>query len=73
MPQYAGMSFNTSAQTIKEPEAARYLAMSRAYLRIARAQGRGPAYIRAGRAILYLTRDLDSWLDSHRVATRDGR
>jgi hypothetical protein len=65
------MVHQASTQTLKEPEAARYVAMSRAYLRICRAQGRGPSYSRVGRAILYRIRDLDAWLDQCRVETRE--
>ena len=29
--------------------------------------------IRAGRSIRYLMRDLDAWLNAHRIATREAR
>ena len=63
----------TPAATIQEPEAAQYVGLSRAFLRQARAQGRGPAYVRVGRAVRYRTSDLDAFLDAHRVETRDSR
>jgi excisionase family DNA binding protein len=56
-----------TATTIQEPDAAQYVGLSRAYLRQARAQGRGPAFVRLGRAVRYLTADLDAWLEAHRV------
>ena len=61
------------AATIPEPAAARYVAMSRAYLRQARAQGRGPAYLQIGRAVRYRIEDLDAFLNARRVETRDSR
>jgi predicted DNA-binding transcriptional regulator AlpA len=60
----------THTQTVMEPEAARYIALSCAYLRHARAHGRGPAYIRIGRAVRYRIADLDAYLAAHRVETR---
>jgi predicted DNA-binding transcriptional regulator AlpA len=67
------MLTETPAHTIREREAARYLDMSVAWLRQGRMRGRGPSYIRAGRAIRYRTADLDAWLQAHRVETRDTR
>ena len=60
-----------TAETIQEPDAARYIGLSRAYLRQARAKNRGPAYIRFGRAIRYRIADLDTYLAAHRVETRE--
>jgi hypothetical protein len=54
-------------QTTTEQTAARYIAMSPAYLRQARRKGNGPAYLRIGRAIRYRIVDLDAWLDQRRV------
>ncbi len=57
---------------LTERDAARYLARSRSFLRIARMHGRGPDYIRLGsRAIGYRLRDLDAWLEARVVRTRD--
>jgi len=50
-----------------ERDAARHIGYSVQYLRDARRNRRGPAYIRVGRSIRYLPRDLDAWLDAHRV------
>jgi len=63
----------TPTPTVKEPAAARYIGLSRAYLRQGRALGRGPAFIRIGRSIRYRIQDLDAFLEHHRIATRDGR
>lgn len=63
----------TPAPTVHEPDAARYIGLSRAFLRQGRAHGRGPAYIKCGRAIRYRIADLDAWLEAHRVVTKDGR
>jgi excisionase family DNA binding protein len=35
-----------------------------------RAQGRGPAYIKAGRVIRYRVADVEAWEDSHLVRPR---
>jgi len=57
---------------VTERDAARYLARSRSFLRIARMHGRGPAYIRLGtRAIGYRLADLDAYLNSRLVRTAD--
>jgi len=60
-----------TAETVREPDAARYIGLSRAYLRQARGKGRGPAYLRLGRAIRYTIPDLDQYLAAHRVVTRE--
>jgi predicted DNA-binding transcriptional regulator AlpA len=57
---------------VTERDAARYLARSRSFLRIARMRGRGPAYVRLGsRAIGYRLRDLDAFVESRVVRTAD--
>lgn len=58
--------------TLTEADAARYIGLSRAYLRQSRMRVPrrgidGPPYIRVGRAIRYLRADLDRWLAAHRV------
>jgi hypothetical protein len=55
------------AATLDESGAARYADVSRAFLKKCRRLHRGPAYVRIGRTIRYLTRDLDAWLASHRI------
>jgi hypothetical protein len=56
-----------------EREAAQRIGYQPITLRTWRMQGRGPAYIRAGRSIRYTLPDLDAWRSAHRVETRDSR
>jgi len=63
----------TPQQTIGERDAAPYIGYRPPALRAWRREGRGPAYIRHGRSIRYRVCDLDSWLEAHRVTTRDSR
>jgi predicted DNA-binding transcriptional regulator AlpA len=63
----------SSSDTVCEPEAAQYITLSRAYLRQARRKGRGPSYIKIGRAIRYRIADLDEFLNAHRVEPRGSR
>jgi hypothetical protein len=58
---------------LPEREAAAYIGYTAAALRAWRRDGRGPAYIRHGRNVRYLPRDLDAWNDRHRVETREAR
>ena len=50
----------------RTPEAAAYIRLSASTLAKMRVRGDGPAYIKAGRAVLYDRRDLDAWLAAHR-------
>lgn len=58
---------------LDEHGAASHISMSVAYLRADRVRGHpgnrtpGPPYIKLGRAIRYDVRDLDAWIDAHRV------
>ena len=61
---------STTPQPITEAEAAVRLGLKVATLRAWRHQGRGPAYVRLGRAIRYLTIDLDEFLSSNRHSPR---
>jgi hypothetical protein len=54
-----------------EREAARYIDMSVSFLRQARRHAREPTHLRIGTSIRYPIKDLDAWLDAHRVTTRD--
>ncbi|MCC7242408.1 MAG: DNA-binding protein [Acidobacteria bacterium] len=63
----------TPSPTLAEREAAAYVGYRPSALRAWRIQSRGPAFVRAGRSVRYLTRDLDAWLDAHRVVPRDSR
>jgi len=48
-------------------DAAAYISRSPAFLKKARIFGRGPAFCRTGRSILYRIADLDAWLEGHVV------
>lgn len=57
-------------QPLTETEAAVRLGLKVATLRAWRHQGRGPAYVRLGRAIRYLAIDVDEFLSSNRHSPR---
>jgi len=57
-------------ERLTEAETAHYIGMSRPWLRLQRMRGTGPAFIKIGRAVRYDIRDLDRWLELHRVETR---
>ena len=63
----------TENRMLLEAEAARYIGMSRAFLRLSRCEGAygnrtpGPPYYKIGRAVRYKLEDLDAWLQKHRV------
>ena len=63
----------STPHSLSEADGASYSGVSRAYLRQARAQGKGPAFCRFGRAVRYRIEDLDAWINAHRVITRDSR
>jgi excisionase family DNA binding protein len=53
-------------------EAADYLRLSKATLDAWRTAGKGPRFIKAGKRVLYDSRDLDRWLDGNkRSSTSD--
>lgn len=58
---------------IDEKEAAFYIGMSVQFLRQGRCYGNlpgrtpAPPFIKIGRSVRYLIRDLDAWLEEHRV------
>lgn len=61
------------SQVLCEKDTAKYIGMSRSYLRQDRVDGPhgnrtpGPPFIRIGRRILYRRLDLDKWLEDHIV------
>jgi predicted DNA-binding transcriptional regulator AlpA len=61
-----------NTRSFTEQEAAKYISLSRSYLRQSRMngdrEGRTPAppYLKIGRSIRYLKEDLDSWLEQFR-------
>ncbi|MDA1307323.1 MAG: helix-turn-helix domain-containing protein [Acidobacteria bacterium] len=63
------MAILTTSQEhlLPESDAARYLSLSKAWLRKRRLIGRGPAYVRLGRRIAYRRDDLDALIASGRV------
>jgi len=52
---------------VRDHDAAALIGVSTASLRSWRSQGRGPAYIRAGRRIVYRVSDLEAFLGANRV------
>lgn len=64
---------STLKRLFTEAEAARYLGMSRSYLRQDRMNGRfknrtpGPEYCRFGSMIRYTKKELDKWIDDNLV------
>ena len=55
---------------LNEKEVAAILGFSVQSLRNWRFLGRGPSYIKAGRAVRYQLRDILIWMESHRVERR---
>jgi predicted DNA-binding transcriptional regulator AlpA len=59
-------------RTLNEAEAARYLSMSRSFLRRSRLMADplsgncGPPFLKIGRSVRYLVEGLDAWLEAHR-------
>lgn len=68
--QYPETSATVGGQPLSETEAAARLGLKVPTLRAWRARGRGPAYIRLGRAIRYLPADIDDFLQSNRHQPR---
>lgn len=54
-----------STQLLNEPATAEYLGVSRSFLRQARVTGRGPAFVRMGRAIRYRVLDLNTYIEKN--------
>lgn len=59
-----------ASRPLTESEAAVRLGLKVATLRAWRSQGRGPVYIRLGRAVRYLATDIDDYLTSNRHTPR---
>ena len=66
----ANLTSRTSSEPLTEPDAAARLGLKVATLRAWRQQGRGPAFVRLGRAIRYLARDIDDFVHANRHAPR---
>ena len=71
--QHAADGLAPTNQPLTEIEAAARLGLKVATLRAWRNQGRGPAYLRLGRAIRYLSTDIDDFLQSHRQVPHGSR
>ena len=52
---------------LRESDAARYIGLSRAYLRKSRLINQGPNFVRVRRAVMYRVADLDRFLEKHVV------
>ena len=59
-----------STTLLSPRDAAAYLGYQPITLRVWRREGRGPAYLKQARSIRYHVRDLDAWLQAHRVEPR---
>jgi hypothetical protein len=60
-----------NSASLNERAAAEYIGVSPSYLRHSRVRGTtkctdAPPFVRIGRAVRYLPRDLDAWLESRR-------
>lgn len=66
------MTTCTNGKALTEYEAAKFIGMSRSYLRQSRMNGNregrtpAPPWLKIGRSIRYRVDDLDSWLDQFR-------
>jgi hypothetical protein len=56
-----------SPAVLREPHAAFYIGIAKTTLKKQRMQGRGPAFVRMGRTIVYRLRDLDLFLETRLV------
>lgn len=52
---------------LTEKDAANHARVSEKYLRKLRCVGGGPAFVKAGRRVVYDLADIDAWLDSLKV------
>ena len=50
-------------------QAAGYLGIEEGVLRVWRRRNYGPPYLKMGRAVVYLRKDLDAWIAASRVET----
>jgi predicted DNA-binding transcriptional regulator AlpA len=59
-------TLETPARKLRVTEAAAFLSVSKSWLDKKRITGDGPAYIKAGRRVVYDLSDLDAWVASNR-------
>lgn len=73
------MTSEVLKQAFTEREAAQYICMSRSFLAQARMEGHratrtpAPPFIKIGRAVRYLRKDLDQWLDDQHKLSHLGQ
>jgi len=60
-------------QFLNNEESAAFLKVSPATLNTWRSRGRGPKYYKAGRRVLYKSQDLEEYINSGLVMTRDSQ
>jgi predicted DNA-binding transcriptional regulator AlpA len=61
-------------ELFRSPLAAKYLTLSKQTLDLWRCQGRGPKFLKVGRAVCYRRSDLDQWLNGQvRHSTQEDR
>ncbi|MDD2324616.1 MAG: helix-turn-helix domain-containing protein [Alphaproteobacteria bacterium] len=53
-------------ETFRHVPAAHYIGIAPSTLGKMRSRGDGPAYIKAGKAVVYRKTDLDAWLEQNR-------
>jgi len=56
-------------ETLNQKQAAYYIGMSTGYLKQKRLDGEGPVYSRIGKRVIYQKKDLDTFLNDHKVVT----
>jgi predicted DNA-binding transcriptional regulator AlpA len=61
------MSEHEHSDAITESELARRTKLSTSALRKGRREKKGPRFLRLGRVIRYLARDVDAWLEKNAV------
>jgi predicted DNA-binding transcriptional regulator AlpA len=61
--------FAPARRRLRTPAAAEYIGWSESTLEKKRCSGDGPPFIRLGRAVVYDTHDLDTWLNARRFSS----
>jgi hypothetical protein len=69
---HAPYSIQNDDALLNEVQAAKRLNLSTRTLQAWRVSGRGPAFVRAGRAIRYRCRDLTVWIEVNTVPASGG-
>lgn len=65
------MSDSKGNERLTQAQLATEIGKSEAWCERSRWDGSGPAFVKVGRSVLYLRRDLEAWLDAQRhVSTR---